>query len=53
MPFHIEKKNPIVGTLYYAGNNQWHQRKDNRMIYENKKDASVDARNISGKVVEE
>ena len=53
MPFHIEKKHPSLGTIYYSGNYQWHQKKKNRLIYETEDSASVECFHVRGKIVEE
>ena len=53
MPFHIEKKHPSLGTIYYSGNYQWHQKKENRMIYETEECACCECGHVLGTIVEE
>ena len=53
MPFHIEKKHPRVGTLYYAGNYQWHKNKDNRLVFETEECAGDECNAVRGTIIEE
>ena len=53
MPFHIEKKHPQFGTLYYTGNLQWNKNKDKRFLYETEEGACCDCNNLRGTIVEE
>ena len=53
MPFHIEKKHPRIGTLYYSGNSQWSQKKDTRVIFETEDCARCECNSVRGTIVEE
>jgi hypothetical protein len=53
MPFHIQKKHPSAGTLYYAGNYQWHKDRDNRLVYGTEDGARVECNHVRGTIVEE
>ena len=53
MPFHIEKKHPRLGTLYYVGNYQWNTDEDNRVVYETEESAYGESNAVRGTIVEE